>query len=266
MFAEYRWEVRSSALPAELVARLQALSQRQMDFDRNLCLPPEYPKQLDESGFSLRITPVWGGSGMLLLCSGVFRPQESGTLIEIRLRPSAGTFWIPVALGLLFGGVLAWGLAPLGLGWAVGSVVLFGGAMLVLFGLYVWSGMRTCRRQLSALLAEGETPLPAVGGGPSPGWEAPRYPWWELLAAGLPLLLASPFVWWYLGEWEQNPGAHYVPGVVAWLYGWGGKWPCVLLVALPGVGFTGAGLWKLRRRLRERHRTASATETLHEHR
>jgi hypothetical protein len=256
MFAEYRWEVWSSALAAELVARLQALIHRQIDFDRNLCLLPEYPKQVDESGFHLSMTPVWGGTGMRLLCSGVFRSRESGTLIDIRLRPSASTYWTPAALGLLFGGVLAWGLSPLGIGWAVGSVALFGGAMLVLFGLYVWSGMHSCRRQISALLAERGTTLPAVAGACSPGWEGPRYPWWELLAAGVPLLLGSAYVWWYLGEWEHDPGAYYVPGLVAWLCGWGGKWPCVLLVALPGVGFSGAGLWKLRRRLRKRRSAA----------
>jgi hypothetical protein len=268
MFAEYRWEVHSSAPATELVARLQALIRRQVDVGRNLYLPPEYPKHVDESGFHLSITPVQGGSGMLLLCSGVFHPgepasgpladtNESGTRVEIRLRPSAGTYWTPAALGLLFGAVLAWGLSPLGIGWAVGSVALLGGTMVVLFSLYIWSGMHSCRRQLSALLGEQDTISPAVTAAPSPGWEGPRYPWWELLAAGVPLLLGSVFVWWYLNEWEHNPGAHHVPGLVAWLHGWGGKWPCVLLVALPGAAFSGAGLWKLW--LRERHRAAPPT-------
>jgi hypothetical protein len=69
--------------------------------------------------------------------------------------------------------------------------------------------------------------------------------WWELLAAGVPLLLGSVLVW-YLGEWEQDPRAHAVPGLVAWLYSW---------VAFTGVAFSGAGLWKLRR-LRDQRRAA----------
>ncbi len=255
MFAEDRWQVQSTASATELAGRLQALIDRQIDFDRNLYLPPGSRAQVDESGFHVPMTPVWGGMGMLLLCSGVFRPRESGTLVEIRLRPSAGTYWTPAALGLLFGGLLAWGFYPLGIGWSAGSVALFGGAMLVLFGLYVWSGMRSCRRQVSAVLADPVTAPPAGAAARTPGWEGPRYPWWELLSAGLPLLLGSAYVWWYLGEWEHKPGAHWVPDLVAWSYGWGGKWPCVLLVALVGVGFSGAGLWKLRQQLRERGRT-----------
>src|SRR5262249_49576239 len=115
MLTQCHWEIRSSAPAAELVARLQTLIHQQIDFDRNLSVPPQYPKRVALSGFDLAVTPVWGGLGMLLLCSGLFTPHEAGTLAAVRLRISPGTYAAPAAMGLLFGSLLIWGLYPAGL-------------------------------------------------------------------------------------------------------------------------------------------------------
>ena len=176
---EYRWEVRSSASAAELAARIEDLLRGRIHFDRNLAFPPEYPRTVDETGFSVAVTPVWGGHAMLLLCSGRFHPREAGTV----------------------------------------------------------------------LAGEAGVSRPATPA--RPGAERPRLPWWELLGAGVFLLLGSVYVWWYLDKAEASGETLQLPAAAVWLYGWGGKWACVAFVAGTGAVFSAAGVWKLVRRARE---------------
>src|SRR5262245_5251965 len=199
MLRECGWNMLTPLPAAEIAGRIGQLLDRRTDFTRNLHVPPEYAKHADESGFQFAVTPAWGGNATLFHCSGTLRNAGSQTAVDVRLRLAPSAWWVPIGVGIFFWAVLIVTLYPVSMLILFGSFAGLACVVTALISLMAWYGFRACRRGINDLLSsEPVLEIPEATG--------PKYPWWELLGAGLFSYFAAGFTWWYLARLEQAPG------------------------------------------------------------
>lgn len=66
--------------------------------------------------------------------------------------------------------------------------------------------------------------------------------WWHMMGIGALFFAGAVFIWFYITNIEEGGGGGRIHWLLAVLYRWGGKWLCVAVVAVFGVGFTAAGV------------------------